>query len=40
MKNYIELLFAMVVAVLLVISLPFLMIKDASAVLDLEALKD
>lgn len=39
MKNYIELLFAMVVAVLLVISLPFLMINGKTAVIDLEALK-
>jgi len=40
MKNYIELLLAMVVGVLLIISLPFLMINDASAVVDLEAVKD
>jgi len=39
MQNFIELIFAMVVAVLLIISLPFLLINDASAVIDLEAVK-
>jgi hypothetical protein len=40
MQNFIELLFAMVLAVLLIISLPLLMINDASAVIDLEAVKN
>jgi len=40
MKNYVELLLAMVLGVLLIISLPILVMVDTPAVIDLEALKN